>query len=93
MLALQIEQVLLPPQGVADELPVLPAGTAATFERPRAFVREASQLYDGARVRVSICSVIEEDKKGGKEVTGRAETGVLHDDLVHQSQLCGMCHL
>jgi hypothetical protein len=36
-----------------------------------------------ARVHVSICSVIEEEKKGGKGVTGRAETVVLDGDLAH----------
>lgn len=35
------------------------------------------------RAHVSICSVIEEEKKGGKRVTGRAETRVLDGDLAH----------
>jgi hypothetical protein len=34
-------------------------------------------------VHVFICSVIEEEKKGGKGVTGRAETGVHHGRLAH----------
>jgi hypothetical protein len=35
------------------------------------------------RIHVSIGSVIEEEKKGGKGVTGRAETGVHHSRLAH----------
>jgi hypothetical protein len=36
-----------------------------------------------ARVHVSICSVIEEETKGGKRVTDQAKTGVLDGDLAH----------